>query len=81
MNDEEARHGLPATRSTARLRDGSTAGRTTGLQVAVVAIQALLEAFERQLAPREVAVLLDLVGRLVDRKRREHAAALERWVA
>jgi hypothetical protein len=52
--------------------------RATGLQAAQVAHSALLDAWRRQMSPREYATLLDLLGRRVDRERAGLPARLRR---
>jgi hypothetical protein len=51
------------------------APRITAVQAAVAALKADLEAYEGLMAPDEYAVVVDLIGRIIDRERRRTA----RW--
>jgi hypothetical protein len=47
----------------------------TGLQAAQVGLASLLENWRREFSPREFAVLVDLLMRLLEREARERRAA------
>ncbi len=54
----------------------SMSARVTGLQAAHASLAAQLDLFAAQFSPREFAVLLDLLSRVLERERRRHARAI-----
>ena len=58
-----------------------TGARVTGLQALIRALDAILDAAEAQLDPRDFAVLMDVHGQRVERTRRRVERILRRWGA
>lgn len=81
MNDESApkrpRHRRSQPPSTVPRRPA----RVTGLQLIQVETATRLATWREHLSPREYAVALDLVARIVDAEIRRNELAQKRWAA